>query len=408
MSDYLIHDLERAGVLVRGRSEIAALHGADGQLEAATLRDGERIPLSYLFLFLGAAPCTDWLGGTLALDDDGFVLTGQRPVPRASSRRACPASSRWAMFARGRSSVAPPRSARARWSCASSTSASPATPPTPRPPPAAEPTLSNTTLNAHSDVVRRVIEFELDPDDRLDIARRQRRRGCDASGVSSLPVQAVALAFGTEQELQLFVLLLSGAALLILAGPLRIPYPILLVLGGLLLGFAPGVPRVTMPPELVLVGILPPLLYVAAYFTGLRELRQNLRPISLLAIGLVAMTTAGVAVVAHRVADLPWAEAFILGAVVSPTDPIAATAIGRRLGVPHRLLDVIEGESLLNDGTALVLLRTAIVAAVAGTFSPWAAGLRLVVDIVGGSRSGSPSATPSAASGGRSTTRRSR
>ena len=77
MSDYLIHDLERAGVLVRGQSEIAALHGADGQLEAATLSDGERIPLSFLFLFLGAAPHTDWLGGTVALDDDGFVLTGQ-------------------------------------------------------------------------------------------------------------------------------------------------------------------------------------------------------------------------------------------------------------------------------------------------------------------------------------------
>ena len=78
MSDYLIHDLERAGVLVRGRSEIAALHGAHGQLEAATLRDGERIPLSFLFLFLGAAPNTDWLAGTIALDDDGFVLAGRK------------------------------------------------------------------------------------------------------------------------------------------------------------------------------------------------------------------------------------------------------------------------------------------------------------------------------------------
>jgi thioredoxin reductase (NADPH) len=78
MSDYLVHDLERAGVVVHGRSEIAALEGADGELEAATLRDGERFPLSYLFLFLGAAPCTGWLGGTLALDDDGFVVTGTR------------------------------------------------------------------------------------------------------------------------------------------------------------------------------------------------------------------------------------------------------------------------------------------------------------------------------------------
>jgi len=199
-----------------------------------------------------------------------------------------------------------------------------------------------------------------------------------------VPGASVILAFGTEQELQLLVLLVCGAALLILAGPLRIPYPILLVLGGLLLGFGPGVPKVTMPPELVLVGILPPLLYVTAYFTGLRELRQNLEPISLLALGLVAVTMVGVAVVAHQVADLPWAEAFILGAVVSPTDPIAATAIGRRLGVPSRLINVIEGESLLNDGTALVFLRTAIVAAVAGTFSPAGAGLRLVVTIVGG------------------------
>jgi Na+/H+ antiporter len=190
--------------------------------------------------------------------------------------------------------------------------------------------------------------------------------------------------FGTRQEVQLLVLLVTGAALLILAGPLRIPYPILLVLGGLLLAFGPGVPKMTMPPELVLVGILPPLLYRTAYATGLRELRQNLRPISLLAVGLVALTTVGVAVVAHAITDLGWAESFILGAVVSPTDPIAASAIGRRLGVPRRLIDVIEGESLVNDGTALVLLRTAIVAAVAGSFSVWDAGWRLVLNIVGG------------------------
>src|SRR5262245_36166385 len=190
--------------------------------------------------------------------------------------------------------------------------------------------------------------------------------------------------FGAHQELQLFALLACGAAMLILAGPLRIPYPILLVLGGLLLGFGPGVPEVTMPPEIVLIGILPPLLYTSAYFTGLRELRQNIRPISLLAIGLVITTTIGVAAVAHAVADLGWAEAFVLGAVVSPTDPIAATAIGRRLGVPRRLIDIVEGESLVNDGTALVLLRTAIVAAVAGSFSLWEASLRLVLNIVGG------------------------
>ncbi len=190
--------------------------------------------------------------------------------------------------------------------------------------------------------------------------------------------------FGTQQELQLLALLASAAALLILAGPLRVPYPILLVLGGLVLGFGPGVPTLALPPELVLVGVLPPLLYVSAYFTGLRELRQNLKPISFLAVGLVGLTTAGVAEVAHEVAGLGWAEAFVLGAVVSPTDPIAATAIGRRLGVPRRLIDVVEGESLLNDGTALVLLRTALLAAVGGTFSAWSAGLDLVITIVGG------------------------
>ena len=192
------------------------------------------------------------------------------------------------------------------------------------------------------------------------------------------------LEFGARQELQLLALLVSATALLILAGPLRVPYPILLVLGGLLLGFAPGVPTVTMPPQLVLVGVLPPLLYVSAYFTGLRELRLNIRPISLLSVGVVGATTAGVAVVAHEAAGIGWAESFVLGAVVSPTDPIAATAIGRRLGVPRRLIDIVEGESLVNDGTALVLLRTALLAAVTGTFDAWSAGWDLILTIAGG------------------------
>ena len=107
--------------------------------------------------------------------------------------------------------------------------------------------------------------------------------------------------FGAHQEVQLLLLLVAGAVLLLLADPLRIPYPILLVLGGLLLGFARGVPDVTLPPDVVLVGLLPPLLYSAAYNTGLRELRQNLRPISLLAFGLVIATTVYVAAVGHYV-----------------------------------------------------------------------------------------------------------
>jgi Na+/H+ antiporter len=190
--------------------------------------------------------------------------------------------------------------------------------------------------------------------------------------------------FGRHQEVQLLLLLVSAAALLLLADPLRIPYPILLVLGGLLLGFGPGVPNVTLPPDLVLVGILPPLLYSAAYNTGLRELRQNLRPIGLLAIGLVIATTVSVALVGHYVVGLSWAAAFVLGAVVSPTDPLAASSIGRRLGVPRRPLAIIEGESLVNDGTALVLFKFAVAAAVTGAFSVMHVAASFVWTVVGG------------------------
>jgi monovalent cation/hydrogen antiporter len=190
--------------------------------------------------------------------------------------------------------------------------------------------------------------------------------------------------FGAHEELQLLLLLVSAAGLLLLAQPLRIPYPILLVCGGLLLGFAPGVPTIVMPPDVVLVGIVPPLLYLAAFNTGLRELRRNLRPISLLAIGLVAVTTTSVAVVAHYAVHLHWAPAFVLGAVVSPTDPLAASSVGRRLGVPRRPLAVIEGESLLNDGTALVLFKFAVAAVTAGTFSLLHASWSFVWTVLGG------------------------
>jgi len=183
----------------------------------------------------------------------------------------------------------------------------------------------------------------------------------------------------------LLVLLAAGAAMLVLVPKLRIPYPILLVLGGLALGFAPGLPEIDLPPDLVLVGVLPPLLYGAAFFTSLRDLRANIRPVGLLAVGLVLLTMVVVAVVAHTIVPgLPWAAAFVLGAVVSPTDPIAATAIMQRLGVPRRIVNVVEGESLVNDGTALVAYRFAVVAAVSGTFSLWEAGLSFLVNVAGG------------------------
>jgi monovalent cation/hydrogen antiporter len=190
--------------------------------------------------------------------------------------------------------------------------------------------------------------------------------------------------FGAHEELQLLALLVSAAALLLLADPLRIPYPILLVLGGLALGFAPGVPNVTLPPDAVLIGILPPLLYSSAFNTGLRELRRNLRPISLLAIGLVAVTTVMVAAVAHYMIDLSWPAAFVLGAVVSPTDPLAATTIARRLGVPRRAVAIIEGESLVNDGTALVLYKFAVAAVLTGSFSLLDAAGSFIWSVLGG------------------------
>ncbi|MEA2479272.1 MAG: monovalent cation/hydrogen antiporter [Thermoleophilaceae bacterium] len=180
-------------------------------------------------------------------------------------------------------------------------------------------------------------------------------------------------------ELIVAGVLAAIAALMVLSHVLRIPYPILLVVGGLGIGFVPGVPDLRLNPDLVLLIVLPPLLYAAAFFSSLRDLRANLRPIALLAIGLVLATMAVVAVVAHMaIAGMTWAAAFVLGAVVSPTDPVASTAIATRLGVPRRVVTVVEGESLINDGTALVLYATAVAAAVSGHFSLAQAGLRFV------------------------------
>jgi monovalent cation/hydrogen antiporter len=191
--------------------------------------------------------------------------------------------------------------------------------------------------------------------------------------------------FGTEEQLVLLALLVALAALLVAAPVLRIPYPIFLVLGGLALGFVPGMPALELPPDVVLVAILPPLLYAAAFFTSLRDLRANVREIGILSIGLVLATMGAVAVVAHEAIDgMSWSVAFVLGAVVSPTDPIAATAIMRRFGVPRRVVAVVEGESLVNDGTALVLYRVAITAAVTGSFSFWDASWRFLWNVSGG------------------------
>jgi Na+/H+ antiporter len=188
-----------------------------------------------------------------------------------------------------------------------------------------------------------------------------------------------------EIEPLLLALIVAVAGLSVLARVVRVPYPILLVLGGLVLGFVPGMPAVELPPELVLVAFLPPLLYWSGFFSSPRHLWADARAISLLAVGLVLVTTVAVAAIAHAMVDgMTWPAAFALGAIVSPTDPLAASAIGRRLGVPRRLLTVVEGESLINDATALVAYRIAVAAAVSGTFVAWQAGLRFLVTAAGG------------------------
>jgi monovalent cation/hydrogen antiporter len=188
-----------------------------------------------------------------------------------------------------------------------------------------------------------------------------------------------------EPELLLLILMVAVGGLSVLAGAVGVPYPIVLVLGGLVLGFVPGLAPVELPPELVLVLFLPPLLFQEASSFSPRELRANARPIALLAVGLVLATMTAVAAVAHTlVGGLPWAAAFTLGAVVSPTDPLAATTILQRLGLPRPLVTVLEGESLVNDATALVAYRLAVAAVVAGGFSLWQAGVELVVGAVGG------------------------
>jgi Na+/H+ antiporter len=185
-------------------------------------------------------------------------------------------------------------------------------------------------------------------------------------------------------ELLLFGLLLAVPALAVLARAIGVPYPITLVLGGAAIGFVPGVPDVELDPDVVLLIFLPPLLYGAAFFTSLRDLRRAARPIALLSIGLVFVTMGAVALVAHELIGLGWAEAFVLGAIVSPTDAVAPAEIMRRVGAPRRLLTVVEGENLTNDWTALVLYRFAVAAVVTGSFSLVDASLRFVVNGMGG------------------------
>ena len=183
----------------------------------------------------------------------------------------------------------------------------------------------------------------------------------------------------------ILALLVAAAAMAFVAGRVGMPYALALVIGGLALGFVPGLPRVALEPQYVFVLFLPPLLYYAALQSSWRDFRANIRPISTLAFGLTLFTTAVVAAVAKwLIPDFSWATAFVLGAIVSPPDAVAATAVAQRLRVPKRVVTILEGESLINDAAAIVAYRFAVAATIEGTFSLSSATLRFVLVGAGG------------------------
>jgi CPA1 family monovalent cation:H+ antiporter len=186
--------------------------------------------------------------------------------------------------------------------------------------------------------------------------------------------------------LELLLLLLAvSCALQLAARKIGLPHPVLLVVGGGLLALLPGLPRVAINPELLFLVFIPPLLYVAAFRTSLRELTAELWPIVRLGVLLVLITIAAVAATAHGMTGaLGWGAAFVLAAIVAPPDPVAATAVMRPLRAPPRLVSILEGEGLVNDATALVAYRIAIAATLTGAFSIGAASLRLLLTGAGG------------------------
>src|SRR5947199_1979876 len=191
-----------------------------------------------------------------------------------------------------------------------------------------------------------------------------------------------------EQLLGLFV-----AAVILAAFARRVgaPYPVFLALGGALLAFLPGAPSFTLPPELALALFVAPVLLDAAYDASLRDLRDNWAPVTSLVIVAVGLTTAAVALVAHAIVPaLPWAAAIALGAIVAPPDAVAATAVLRPLHPPPRLLTILEGESLLNDASALLIYRLAVGAVAAGTFSAQDVAPTFLLGVLGSLVAGLP------------------
>ena len=170
-------------------------------------------------------------------------------------------------------------------------------------------------------------------------------------------------------EIALFLVALATGVLVVtaLADRVDLPAPLVLIAVGVAVSYVPGMPEVRLEPDVVLLGLLPPLLYATAISSSLVDFNANRRTILLLSVGLVAFTTVGIGFMVHAlVPSIPLWTAFAIGAVVAPPDAVAATAIGRRIGLPRRITTILEGESLLNDATALVALHTALAAGAVG------------------------------------------
>lgn len=179
------------------------------------------------------------------------------------------------------------------------------------------------------------------------------------------------------QNISIVILLLAVVtALAQITDRIKIPYPILLVLAGIGIGLLPGLPHLELEPDIVFLIFLPPVLYSAAWTTSWPDFKASIRPISLLAIGCVLFTTILVAMCAHYfIPNFGWAESFVLGAIISPPDAVAATSATKGLNLPKRIITILEGESLVNDATGLIALRYAIAAVASGGFIFWLAGI---------------------------------
>ena len=178
-------------------------------------------------------------------------------------------------------------------------------------------------------------------------------------------------------------ILVGAVVLSLLARRIGAPYPALLAIGGAVLAFTPGAPRIALEPELALALFLAPVLLDAAFDTSPRDLKDNWLPVTSLVLIAVGLTTAAVAIVAHALTGMPWAAAIALGAIVAPPDAAAATAVLRQVGMPHRILTILEGESLLNDASAILIYKGAVTAASAATFSFADAAPGVALSVVG-------------------------